>query len=48
MDFCIGTCAKIDQVGLVKQAKDAAASRLIAGVLSGITTTALVPNARAA
>ena len=22
MDFCIGTCAKIDQVGLVKQAED--------------------------
>jgi hypothetical protein len=23
MDFCIGTCAKIDQVALVKQAEDA-------------------------
>lgn len=22
MDFCIGTCAKINQVGLVKQAED--------------------------
>lgn len=22
MDFCIGTCAKIDQVDLVKQAED--------------------------
>src|SRR6478752_1844494 len=22
MDFCVGTCAKIDQVGLIKQAED--------------------------
>jgi len=31
MDFCIGTCAKIDQVALVKQAEDAGASHFGVG-----------------
>src|SRR5829696_7978482 len=31
MDFCIGTCAKIDAVGLVKQAEDVGASHFGAG-----------------
>jgi hypothetical protein len=28
MEFCIGTCAKIDAVGLAKQAEDVGASHL--------------------
>jgi alkanesulfonate monooxygenase SsuD/methylene tetrahydromethanopterin reductase-like flavin-dependent oxidoreductase (luciferase family) len=31
MDFCIGTCAKIDQVARVKQAEDAGASHFGVG-----------------
>ena len=31
MDFCIGTCAKIDAVGLVKQAEDVGASHFGVG-----------------
>lgn len=31
MDFCIGTCAKIDQVGLAKQAEDVGASHFGVG-----------------
>src|SRR5262245_4358525 len=31
MEFCIGTCAKIDQVGLAKQAEDVGASHFGVG-----------------